>query len=229
MASSAIGIGTDTAEEDMPFQFFDLARELRDHVYDHLSVASRDLDPTLCICDHVTLEHGPSLALLQVNKQFKQEYTESIKRKAVIELAPCACVSDYPGVRVPEHVWGRYTTRISLLLFLECRWNCKHGIIKRHGLDSATRHYRGCIRDVSAQGEDIKDYQIVVDDYSCASSKSLEPKLDKIVKTLKLPALSGVAVRGWPTDPGGQWTQQDGWPWEPAPVDLAVGQTGSAQ
>ncbi|EME79127.1 uncharacterized protein MYCFIDRAFT_198984 [Pseudocercospora fijiensis CIRAD86] len=72
--------------EDQPFRFMDLPREMRDNVYVHLKKDSK-----ICRKDAIELflEAGPRLTLLLVNHQFSKEYLESVVRDAKLVGTDC--------------------------------------------------------------------------------------------------------------------------------------------
>ncbi|KXT14068.1 hypothetical protein AC579_10546 [Pseudocercospora musae] len=85
------------------FRFMDMPREMRDSVYESLATDAIVAETQTI---QVSIERGPRLSLLLVSRQFRKEYTESIKRSAKL------VVLDRGKVDVPLQLKPQATVRL---------------------------------------------------------------------------------------------------------------------
>ena len=84
-------------------RFFDIARELRDQIYENVSESMRlsIIDSKICPYAQLELQNTPSLALKLVSHQVKQEYEEAIARarpQPRLRLTLVWCPPGYKGL-----------------------------------------------------------------------------------------------------------------------------------
>lgn len=133
-----------------PFRFFDLPRELRDEIYDLM------LDNRIEVLGHVHeaaclyMENGPRLSALQVSRQFATEYTEQMRRSAVL-CAYADSPAELLGTSIPS-------------LFASC---CAHLVVwtsayqegETHTLVQGTNHLSKQFCNLSTLSLDARVWQ----------------------------------------------------------------------